>query len=429
MFADAATRSEALEQVSAHPWVERAWWDEAGERGVLRVRIAPHACAPGPEPGGLLAEFLTHWSGVYDEIYDGLGSRPSALDLSGWSASDTGLPFDAAHMREWADGAADLVLRQRPRWVLELGSGTGMLAHRLRAHVEGYLGTDIVPAAVDALRSTVGHPAHFLAAAAHEVGSGRVRRALAAAGCPASGPDCVLLNSVVQYFPDTAYLAHVLREAVGLVAPGGVVIVGDVRHAGLLDPYCRWLERSAAAPVSEDDLRRRAGERAAREPELLVTPAGLAALAAAGGRRVWMSAHPKPMRADTELTRYRFDAVLHVDAPPRSGAAEPVRPRETDWSRVARPGLRLEALASRLTDPPVRVLRVPNRLLTDEADAVTPDQLRTATTGLDAAVTLDFADPCSLEVVAPASAAAVPVERFVGGGGAGPPPQTKNRQA
>ena len=46
--------------------------------------------------------------------------------------------------------------------------------------------------------------------------------------------DTVVVNSVVQYFPDIEYLLAVLQEAVRLLGPGGKIFLGDVRHLGLL---------------------------------------------------------------------------------------------------------------------------------------------------------------------------------------------------
>ncbi len=44
----------------------------------------------------------------------------------------------------------------------------------------------------------------------------------------------MVLNSVVQYFPNAAYLEKVLEGVLGLLAPGGRVLVGDVRNLHLL---------------------------------------------------------------------------------------------------------------------------------------------------------------------------------------------------
>ncbi|GGU91388.1 hypothetical protein GCM10010182_02900 [Actinomadura cremea] len=356
----AATTAAAA--LAAHPWIAAV---EREPSGALRLVPDRAALAVRPAPGGLVAEHLDHWSEVYDWTYTAAGAPHAPdLDLSGWRASDTGRPLPAGHMREWADRTAELILGTRPRHVLELGCGTGLLAHRLRDRVHGYVGTDVAPAAVRALREGARPGTAFVRAAAHEAGSPQVREALERVGRPDGRPDCVVLNSVTQCFPGLDYLEAVLHDALSLVAPGGAVVVGDVRDARLLDDFARWAERDHA------DADRRAAERAAREPEFLFDPPALARLAEGVPRDVRMSVHPKTMRDDTELTRYRFDAVLHVDAP--SG-----RPADVAWH--------------------------PNRALVDAPDARTAFELREAANGR--AVVQDPADPARIGLVPPGGAA------------------------
>ncbi|MEJ3742518.1 methyltransferase [Actinomycetes bacterium KLBMP 9797] len=416
-----APAERAARRLAAHRWVDAA----RVESGRVVLTPARTALAVHPGPGELMTEYLRHWSEIYDSVYSGAGladarsapvaRRPTDLDFAGWHRSDTGEPFDAAHMRDWADRAAEIARQGEPRWVLEIGCGTGLLACRLCDHVRGYVGTDIVPSVLATLRAAIDGPVAFVSAAAHEAEGARIRSALDAVGCPPAGPDRVLLNSVVQYFPDLEYLRVVLRAAVRLVAPGGRVIVGDVRHAGLRERYCEWAERAADPGAAPAEIARRASVRASGESELLVDPVRLAHLlvgvAAETGRQVWLSVHPKRMRADTELTRYRFDAVLVVDPP--SVVSEPPT---VDWSRIGPARLRLEALADRMTREPVWISGIPNRLLVSHPTAATPYQLELAIRGTGAAVVLDPVDPTALGVVYPGAVAAQRVGRLASRG-------------
>jgi SAM-dependent methyltransferase len=360
-----------VRELLAHPWIARA--DRTAD-GLL-LSTDPAALAVAPEPGGLVAEHLEHWSEVYDWTY-----RSGDGELAGWRATDTGAPLAADHMAEWVDRTAELVLASRPARVLELGCGTGMLLRRLRPHLRSYVGTDIAADAVVRLGEDGDGGVRVVRAAAHETGSAAVVAALGGVA-----PDCVLLNSVTQCFPSVAYLAAVLHEVIALVVPGGTVVVGDMRHAGLLEDYARW-----------------SGRRAETDEELLLDPPTLAAVAASAPRRVTLAAHAKTLTADTELTRYRFDAVLHVDGGPVP------HPASHPWEGPA--ALR-ELVAGA---GPVRVDGIPNRLLRDCPGAVSGAQLRAAVAGCDAAVLLDVNDPYRLSVVAPAAAAALPPAAVAG---------------
>ncbi|MGP4017800.1 class I SAM-dependent methyltransferase [Saccharopolyspora sp. 5N708] len=386
-----AALRRAAEHLSAHPWIAATEVDG----GAVRLVPARDALAVRPTPGGLLTEHLDQWSEVYDWTYSqASGRHADDLDLSGWRASDTGEPFPVEHMTDWLRHTVELVLRGKPRWVLELGCGTGMLMHRLHPHVDAYVGTDVAADAVRTLSASAPDGAVVVRAAAHEAGSTSVQAAIATS-FPGARPDCVLLNSVTQCFPNVEYLRAVVQDAIGMVAPGGTVIIGDVRHAGLLLDHHRWLDHEAPE------------ERADHDEELLFDPPLLASLAAAADREVRMATFAKTMRADTELTRYRFDAVLHVDP-----GAFAMAPTVTRWLDLPADN-RIAALRARLDGSPVRIEQIPNRLLTPDA-GTTAAELHHAIGDLDAVVGLDPTDPRLLEVIAPAASAARPVPEIPG---------------
>ncbi|MEV1147823.1 class I SAM-dependent methyltransferase, partial [Micromonospora sp. NPDC049799] len=394
MSADLTTTAEdAAALLRAHPWVGDA---RAGGAG-LRLAVNPAALTAGARPGALMAEFLDQWGEVYDATYRAAAGRHAdELDLSGWRATDTGAPLPVEHMRQWADRTVDLILATGPRHVLELGCGTGLLLHRLRPHVTGYVGTDVAPHAVATLAADTPPHVRVVRAAAHELDGTAVRAALADLRFPDGRPDCVVLNSVTQCFPDVGYLSSVLGAAVALVAPGGTVVVGDVRHAGLHEHFCRWVERSTAPEATDEEVRERAARRAARDEELLVTPSVIAAAAVSAGRDVRVGVHARTMADDTELTRYRFDAVLHVEPGP---VAQPV---ELDWSEL--PEADRLVPVRRLADGPTRIGGIPHALLrAGDESATTPYRLCESTGGR-AAVLLDPYRPDVLELASPGAA-------------------------
>ncbi|WP_033018673.1 class I SAM-dependent methyltransferase, partial [Streptomyces rimosus] len=106
------------------------------------------------------------------------------------------------------------------RRVLEVGVGAGLLMAHLARDVDEYWGTDLSAEVIERLSAQVA-----------EAGlDDRVRLRSQAAddvtGLPAGHFDTVLINSVVQYFPDGAYLAKVVGQLLALVAPGGRLVIG-----------------------------------------------------------------------------------------------------------------------------------------------------------------------------------------------------------
>ncbi|MGO4617861.1 trans-aconitate 2-methyltransferase [Nocardia sp. 2YAB30] len=386
---------QVVAALGRHPWVDSAWWD--ARRAALVVRPAAEAVAVRPAPGALLVEYFEHWRQVYEYVYSSEELRHGEdLDLSGWRASDTGAAFPREHMLEWIDHAVGMVRRGRPDTVLEIGCGSGLLVHRLYPSTRGYVGLDPAEPVVERLRALRLPGVSVLRAAAHELTTDQVRAALRAVD--ASGrPDCVLLNSVTQCFPDERYLTAVLDDALDMVAPGGAVVVGDIRNLLGAQDFARWLELARDPGLNAEDLDRRAAARLDADEELLCDPRVFARIAHRHPRSVRVAFYAKPMRDDTELTRYRYDAVLTVDEP------APVPPRTVVWRdlRGRDTADRIAALADTVRREATMVTGIPNALLVpDAADAVAPASLAAALPP-ECAVLLDSADARLLAVGRP----------------------------
>jgi hypothetical protein len=308
-------------------------------------------------------------------------------------------------MRDWADRTVDLVLSQRPRRLLELGCGTGLLAHRLHTRLDGYVGTDVAEVAVARLHAADLPRTAFVRAAAHEAQAPVVRQAMDRVFGPGVRPDCVLLNSVTQCFPNLVYLTAFLHHALAAVEDGGTVIVGDIRHSGLLEDHFARVERARDPGAADADIAARVASAVAADGELSFAPEAVREILAAHPRTVRISVHARTMADDTELTRYRYDLVLRVG--PASGLPDASEVRRLPWQGLGGEELPT-VLRAALAPGPVVLHSIPNALLVaagDAPDAVTPHDLRQALTGVDAAVLLDSADPRMLAVCAPADRA------------------------
>jgi amino acid adenylation domain-containing protein len=347
--------------LARHPAVREAAVaarDDGGPPGRRLVAyVAPRPAEAAVEETG--GRHVERWRELYDQTY-AQGAPPAAdgdleFNLQGWNSSYTDEPIPAAEMREWLEGTVGRLLALPHRRVLEVGCGTGLLLFRVAPEAERYRGTD------------------FSAVALAQVRAGLARRGLPEvelaqgladdwSGVRPGDFELVVLNSVVQYFPGVDYLVKVLAGAVAAVAPGGAVFVGDVRSLPLLEAFHASVELHRAAdglPAAE--LARRARRGVAGEEELVVDPALFLALARRlpAVRRVQVLM--KRGRAANELTRFRYDVVLHVGGTDAGGAA----PRPHAWTSM----VELERL---LMDRPaaLAVLGLPNARLAGEAAAL-----------------------------------------------------------
>jgi amino acid adenylation domain-containing protein len=275
-----------------------------------------------------LTDHVAHWGALFDELYAGEGAADDpTFDVSGWRSTFTGEPLPAAEMREWLADTVDRLLALRPRRVLEIGCGTGLLVFRLAPCCESYLATDVSRLALERVGSHLGPLTDRVRL--------EPRPADDLSGIAPGSLDLVILNSVVQYFPDLAYLERVLAGVLRAVRPGGAVFLGDVRSAPLLPAFYTALETAGAgADADPAELRRRVRERARRENELAVDPAFFAGLATRypGIGRVEVCL--KRGRARNELTAFRYQVLLRIGGAPSRAA-------EVEW-------LELDALRSRL---------------------------------------------------------------------------------
>jgi amino acid adenylation domain-containing protein len=336
------------------------------------------------------------WAQIYDSLHAASGSPAFGEDFTGWNSSYDGQPIPLVQMREWREQTVARIRSLRPRRVLEIGVGTGLLLSQLAPLCESYWATDFSGGVIDALAGHIQRDPELAGRVvlriqpAHDVG-----------GLPIGSFDTVILNSVVQYFPTADYLVEVLERVLGLVAPGGAVFLGDVRNLRLLRPLVTAVRLHRVGPTTDLTALRRAVEQAIRvEKELLVDPE----LFTAWGRTVsnigGVDIRIKRGHHQNELTRYRYDVVLHkhpITPLPLSQAPQLV------WGhQVSDPRALTDYLS---TEHPelVRVTGVPNTRLTHEVALTRAFQTGSPLTELLEQLHAPDADPVAPDAEAPAA--------------------------
>ncbi|MET9700741.1 amino acid adenylation domain-containing protein [Streptomyces sp. NPDC006529] len=312
-------------ELGAHPGVRHAavlpGRAPDGATGLVAYLVPDPEAAPAEEVAGRTAdaEQVARWRTVFDTAYDQyeqVGGADPTFNIRGWTSSYTGEPIPSEEMRRWVEDTVALVRGTGPRRVLEIGSGTGLLLFRLAGACERYTGLDLSETAVAHVRAHL--PADWehvrlLRRAGHEV-----------ADLAAEEFDTVIVNSVAQYLPSAAYLVEVLTKAAAVLAPGGRIVIGDVRHLALLDAFqVSVLRPSLPAGTDEGELARQVRLAVRQEDELLLDPRFFEALRQEIPRIGRVEVTLKPGRDPNEMTRYRYDVVLHLDTEPAPEA--PVR--------------------------------------------------------------------------------------------------------
>jgi amino acid adenylation domain-containing protein len=319
-----------------------------GQPGVREAVVLAREDAPGdrrlvayvvPSAEGVEAdggeEQVAGWETLFDDTYaQDEEEEDPALMLKGWNSSYTGEPIPRDEMREWAEHTAERILALRPERVLEVGCGTGLVLFRVAPHTRAYHGTDFSGVALDHVRR---HLAGLPQVTLSE------READHLGDYAGAELDLVVVNSVAQYFPDVDYLLRVLEGAAAALRPGGRIFVGDVRSLPLLGAFHASVELARAPeglPAAQLQARVRRGM--AEEQELLIDPALFEAVRVRLPRLGRVEVQAKRGDADNEVTRFRYDVVLHLDAGPADAADPAVR----EWGGEDVDGLRALAEGS-----------------------------------------------------------------------------------
>ncbi|MEG3892243.1 amino acid adenylation domain-containing protein, partial [Microcoleus sp. Z1_A1] len=272
-------------------------------------------------------EQVLQWQILYNETYNqpAVDSDPT-FNIVGWNSSYTNQPIPAEQMRDWANNQAAQILALQPSRVLEIGCGTGLLLFQIASRCTQYCGTDFSPISLNYIQQ---HLANL------ELTNVTLIQKMATdfEGVETAAFDAVILNSVVQYFPNIDYLVQVLEGAVKATAPGGFIFIGDVRSLPLLEAFHASVQLYQAEPsLAGEQLQQRVQMQIFQETELVIEPEFFSALK-----------HRFPQIGDVEiqlirgsyhneLTDFRYNAILHI-------ASETARPKSSpkgEWDAEKR---------------------------------------------------------------------------------------------
>ncbi|MFD2415742.1 amino acid adenylation domain-containing protein [Amycolatopsis pigmentata] len=336
----------------------------AGDHQQLIAYVTPLDRSQSADDESAVRQKVGDWQQVYDSAYEEEAkSGDFSESFSVWRSSYDDAPIPLSEMRAWRDTTVTRIRGLRPRRILEIGVGSGLLLSQLAPDSEAYWATDFSSIAVTALEDIIaGNP---------DLADRVVLRAQPADcfdGLPAEFFDTIVINSVVQYFPNVDYLVSVLRQALSLVIPGGAVFVGDVRNHRLLRCFRAAVEVSRHPDEDPAQWHRSVSQAVRREKELLIDPEFFPALGQVLPDAPAVEIGVKRGVPPNELSRYRYDVVLR-----RTNGSGPEPVGETPELRWGADVADLVALEARLVASgatAVRVTGMPNARLVRELAAL-----------------------------------------------------------
>ncbi|WP_038914209.1 non-ribosomal peptide synthetase [Dickeya zeae] len=246
------------------------------------------------------------WGQLYDETYREGSDYPYDFDTRGWNSAYTGKPIPKDQMKRWINHTVGRILGLSPKKIVEVGCGTGLIMYPLLRKGLEYIGLDLSATAIERHERQIEH--HGFKKCQVFRGSAEQLESLP---FDLNQYDTVVLNSVIQYFPDKRYLDNVIRTcAIGLKQ--GRIFIGDVIDFRLQGAYYTSLVRFNSAFEDIEKIKEEVAHKREHERELFVDPAYFLDLAYKIPEISGVELLPKMLDDANELSRYRYDVILHV---------------------------------------------------------------------------------------------------------------------
>ena len=306
-----------------------------------------------------LSTWQTIWNDAYQQSHSG---KDTTFNISGWNSSYTGTPIPEVEMREWVDCTVERINSLKPKRIFEIGCGSGLLLFRLAPHCTHYWGADLSEQALSFIQQQLPQSESLKSKV-----SLLYQTADDFTGIETGQFDTIILNSVVQYFPSIYYLIQVLESAAKVVDSGGRIFVGDVRSLSLLETYYASIQWFQSSPSdSKAQLRERIEERLKMEQELVIDPAFFMALRHHIPQISQVEIKLKRGHHHNELTRFRYDVVLHID----SAFLQPLDNLSLDWQEDHLTMASLRQILREKEPEHLTVSRIPDARLAKEIKLV-----------------------------------------------------------
>ncbi|MEX0267857.1 amino acid adenylation domain-containing protein [Leptolyngbyaceae cyanobacterium UHCC 1019] len=311
--------------LQAHPAIQEAVVIAAGESSnemrltayfsldsIQRTACANHQHFQHTILQSLQTQQIQYWQTLYNQTYESLDRTQNStlktqnVNITGWNSSYTGEPIPLEQMQEWVRDRVQQVLALKPKRVLEIGCGTGLLLFQIAPHCQKYVGTDFSTISLEAIQHQLEDrnlpQVELLPLMANDF-----------EGIDNTSFDVVILNSIVQYFPSVDYLMQVLESAIQTVAIDGVLMIGDVRSLPLLNAFHAWMKFSQAdANIERTQLQYQVERSRFEEPELAIAPAFFHALCDKFSQIQQVQIRLSRGHSPNEMTQFRYNVLLHL---------------------------------------------------------------------------------------------------------------------
>jgi len=221
-------------------------------------------------------------------------------------------------VEEWLKQSVDRIKAINAKKVMELGCGAGQLVFELAPFTETFIATDYAETAIDKLKEKLkAEPEKW--------------KNVSAITAPADdfsfvkehSLDLVIINGVVQYFPDAHYLVKVIQQASKAIKSGGCIYIGDMQGKSTLPMYHAYDQINRTDEnLSISEFKKICDRRVKLEDELVADPGFFYKLTELIPEISGVNVQLREGKHINETTKYHYDIWLYVNGIPESTQAD-----------------------------------------------------------------------------------------------------------
>lgn len=251
-----------------------------------------------------------HYHAVYENLYEkNMQQYQNDFNIVGWNSSYTLKPLPEKDMFEWVENTIQRIKHFKPKRVLEIGCGTGLLLHRIVSDCEEYCGVDYSEVVINYLSeiiATKNYPhVELITASADEFNK-----------LPSKKYDCIILNSVLVHFADLSYLTNILKYYFDhMLSDEGIIFLGDIRNFENIEEFHASVIAHQNPKVLLPELNNLTYQRIIHDKDLVISPNYFKALNNLIPSVKHVECYMKQGINFNELNLFRYDVVLYKKKP------------------------------------------------------------------------------------------------------------------
>lgn len=248
-------------------------------------------------------QHVEQWESVFDNAYSKEEEIvDETINATSWHSSYSGEKIALEEMDEWLSDTVKTIEKMKPRKVLEIGCGTGMVLFKVASNCEEYVGIDLSEVGLNYIRE-------------HLNGLDNVRLYQKAADnlgeLMNEKFDTIIINSVIQYFPSGQYLDNLLDNLLSMLTENGSLYLGDIRSYSLLENYHTSVELFKAEDSERiEKVKNKILNAVQAENELLLDTNYFLNLMQSKEKVTNVVTLQKHAKYENEMSKYRYNTII-----------------------------------------------------------------------------------------------------------------------